>query len=585
MIILRQFFHIVCLCFLLLFSVCGILSADEILVDIRGVEGEILENIGTLLTINREKERDNLSDWRIRRMHEMAAQEIQRAMQPFGFYNVEVSGTLERTENSWRAEYDIIPGKPAVVGDVDISITLEEESQWLVEIPLIIESFPLKKNMVLDHRLYEEGKKKLLQQLGGLGFIEAAYHRSEVRVNVDEQTAAVVLEVESGPRYRFGQTRFDQELLSPEFLAGYINYNRGDPYSRRKLIELQQTLSRTNYFGSVIVRGEVDKAEGLYIPVSVELSDPEYFNRYIFGIGYATDEGLRGRIGWENRLVNRSGHNIASELKLAERETSVELIYRIPLQDPRYDKLFFGGRYNEESWEDTETTILKGNLGFEHTGSHFVYNYGLELHDERYEVGSESDERFLPVGKLFVSRIIADNPVETTHGLLLSASFKGATDGLFADTTFAQALISGKLITTPFTGLRLIGRFSLGGTGVDSIEDLPPSLRFYAGGDKSVRGFGYRELASENEDGTIIGGKYLLFGSVELEKSVAQNWAVAAFLDTGKGVNDLDEDLGTGVGIGVRYRLPFGQVRIDVASAISEDDAPLRLHLTVGTDL
>ncbi|MDJ0622062.1 MAG: BamA/TamA family outer membrane protein, partial [Desulfocapsaceae bacterium] len=375
------------------------------------------------------------------------------------------------------------------------------------------------------------------------------------------------------------------ELLVPEFLAGYINYNRGDPYSRGKLVELQQTLSRTNYFGRVIVRGEVDKAEGLYIPISVELSDPEYYNRYTFGIGYATDEGVRGTIGWENRLFNRYGHNVSSELKLAEREKSVEFLYRIPLQDPRYDSLFFGARYNRESWEDTDTTILKGNVGFEHTGSRFAYNYGLELHDERFEVGSESDERFLPVGKLYLSRIIADNPVDTRHGILLSVSLKAAAEDLFADTTFGQSLVSGKIITTPFDGLRLIGRFAFGATAVDSVEDLPPSLRFYAGGDKSVRGFGYRELASRNEEGTLIGGKYLLFGSVELEKQVYENWSMAAFFDTGKAVNDLSEDLGRGVGIGARYRLPFGQIRVDVASAISEDDTPLRLHLTIGGDL
>ena len=573
----------VLLCLSLILTAETLMAKTSIQVKIEGVDGEILDNLKAVMTIYQEKEKDNLSDWRIQRMHELAQPEIHKALEPFGYYSATISDDLEQTEQGWQASYTITLGTPVIVTDVDISIRTEGEAA--AEIENVVDNFPLKKDMILDHRLYEEGKKKVLQQLEALGYIDAIYQQSKVRVDVDGRGVEIQLLVDSGPRYLFGETHFDQELLVPEFLAGYINYNRGDPYSRGKLVELQQTLSRTNYFGRVIVRGEVDKAEGLYIPISVELSDPEYYNRYTFGIGYATDEGVRGTIGWENRLFNRYGHNVSSELKLAEREKSVEFLYRIPLQDPRYDSLFFGARYNRESWEDTDTTILKGNVGFEHTGSRFAYNYGLELHDERFEVGSESDERFLPVGKLYLSRIIADNPVDTRHGILLSVSLKAAAEDLFADTTFGQSLVSGKIITTPFDGLRLIGRFAFGATAVDSVEDLPPSLRFYAGGDKSVRGFGYRELASRNEEGTLIGGKYLLFGSVELEKQVYENWSMAAFFDTGKAVNDLSEDLGRGVGIGARYRLPFGQIRVDVASAISEDDTPLRLHLTIGGDL
>jgi translocation and assembly module TamA len=90
--------------------------------------------------------------------------------------------------------------------------------------------------------------------------------------------------------------------------------------------------------------------------------------------------------------------------------------------------------------------------------------------------------------------------------------------------------------------------------------------------------------ATEDSSGTVVGGKYLLFGSVELEKSIYKNWSAALFYDTGKGVDDFSEALGQGVGAGVRYQLPFGQIRLDVASAVSEDGNPLRLHFTIGGD-
>ena len=82
-----------------------------------------------------------------------------------------------------------------------------------------------------------------------------------------------------------------------------------------------------------------------------------------------------------------------------------------------------------------------------------------------------------------------------------------------------------------------------------------------------------------------MGGRYLMVGSVELERLINERWSLATFLDVGNAMDDISIDLEQGAGLGVRFRLPFGQVRMDLASAISEDGYPLRLHLSVGGDL
>ena len=575
---------LVCVCLAMqLFLVTPLQAAPLVDVVIAGVDDRILDNVKAVLTIYKKRNQENLSEWRIRRMHEDAIGEIKKALEPYGYYSPEVLTDLAKTGEKWQAEYTIIPGKPVTISAV--SIQIENIGEEVAEIEKVVAAFPLDRGMILEHDLYKEGKKNLLNQLSALGFIDAAYTKSEIRVTLADHDATIDLAIQLGPRYLFGETTFDQQLLAPEFLVGFLNYQKGEIYSRKKLVELQRILYNTNYFGRVVVRGEVEKAEGLYIPITVKMEDPEFFDRYTLGLGYATDEGIRGRIGWENRLINQYGHNIAVELKLAERETSLDFLYGIPVYDPRFDKLLLGAQYNDESWEDTDTRILQGSITLQHKGRRFTYGGGFQLHDEKYEVGSTNDEKFLPVPFLLWSLVYADDPVETTHGVFLSVKLKAASEAVFADSTFAQSLVSGKLITTPFDGVRLISRFSVGATAVDSIEDLPPSFRFYAGGDKSVRGFSFRELASRDSAGTLIGGKYLLFGSVELEKRIFENWSVAAFVDTGKGVNDLSEDLGKGVGGGVRYRLPFGQIRLDVASAVSEEGDPLRIHFTVGGDL
>jgi len=574
---------LLCLIFFALFIAAAPVRA-EVLDDvtIKGVEDRLYDNVTAQLTIYKKKDSESLSRWRIEQMHKEAEGEIQDALKPFGYYSSTVSSELTHTEDGWRAVYTITPGKPVLVSLV--TIAFESDDELTPEVEKLVSLFPLEEGEVLNHQQYKDGKKKLLQQLAALGYVDAGYSKSEIRVHRRDHDAELELRVKTGPRYRFGTTIFDQDLLDSDFLAGYINYRRGEPYSRQKLIQLQQILYATNYFGRVIVRGEVDRAEGLYIPVRVTMAEPEFFSRYSFGVGYATDEGMRGKIGWDNRLLNRYGHSASSEIKLAERQRSLDFQYSVPMGDPRYDTISYGARYNTQSWEDTDTEILKATTSYKHSTKRFSYGVGFELHDERYDVGTDSGERFLPMPFALYSLIYADDPINTTHGVFFSVNLRGAAESLFADTTFGQVLWTGKLITSPFDGLRLISRASLGATAVDSIDDLPPSLRFYAGGDKSVRGFGYRELATEDSSGTVVGGKYLLFGSVELEKSIYKNWSAALFYDTGKGVDDFSEALGQGVGAGVRYQLPFGQIRLDVASAVSEDGNPLRLHFTIGGD-
>jgi len=224
-------------------------------------------------------------------------------------------------------------------------------------------------------------------------------------------------------------------------------------------------------------------------------------------------------------------------------------------------------------------------VALEHDGPVFHYGGSLELRDETYDVGVTSGDSALVMPGANLSLIWADNLLHTRNGLQVGVNLSGASESVGSDATFLQATGNSKLIFTPFDPWRLIGRGTLGATLVDSIDDLPPSLRFYAGGDQSIRGYGYKELGTQDASGTVVGGRYLVVGSVELERLINEQWSLATFFDVGNAMDDVTIDFEQGAGMGVRFRLPFGQVRMDLASAISEEDYPVRLHLSVGGDL
>ena len=132
---------------------------------------------------------------------------------------------------------------------------------------------------------------------------------------------------------------------------------------------------------------------------------------------------------------------------------------------------------------------------------------------------------------------------------------------------------------------RVLGRVQAGGIATTDFESIPPSLRFFAGGDQSVRGYDYQSLSPKNNQGDRIGGRYLVAGSAEYQYSIAEKWRLATFVDQGNSFNSLEfPSLKTGVGIGVRWVSPVGPLRLDLARAL-DDDGGFRLHFSMGPEL
>ena len=555
----------------------------EISVVVEGVEGSLYANVLARLKIYLHRENERLGNRELRRLHRQAEDDIRSALAPFGYYQPQITTSLTKTDGEWRALYIIEKGAPILIQKVECIIAGPgKNGQGLND---AVAGFPLHAGDILDQALYEKGKKELVNAALDEGFLEASFTEQALRVNVEESSATVHLIMQTGPQYVFGEIRSDQQILRPELLRRYLPYKPGDPYNPSKLFELQSILYRTDYFSNVVAKGDTDHAVDLRIPVSIKLTPPAHLNKYSVGLGYATDTGIRGKLDWRNRLFNRKGHRMSASLLVAQLEDSFSLFYEIPRGNPRYETFIHGLTYQDQRWDDTNTRLITASVKRKYSGPRFLYSFGLELRDEVFDVGNTSGDSTLLIPSLNGGFIWADDVLNTKNGLQFSVGFLGSVDGVAADTSFLQTTVGGKAIISPIDGLRLIGRGALGLTYVDSIDSLPPSLRFYTGGDNSIRGYKYKSLGTKDNSGTVIGGRYLMVGSIEVEKVVKDYWSVAGFWDVGSATDDLQLEFYQGVGVGVRIRLPFGQIRVDLASAVTEDGNPLRLHLAVGGDL
>ena len=550
-------------------------------VEVEGVKGELHANIMATLKIALQRENPDLTARQIRRLHKQAPAQIEEALAPFGYYGVQVESSLEKEEAGWQALYRVEAGKQVTVDSV--SIQLNGAGADHPDLENLEETFSLQPGDNLVDSVYEAGKRKILSLALARGYIQARFTEHTVRVSRQKETAEISLVLDTGPLYYFAKTTSDQQVITPDLFQRYISYQPGDVYSLKQLNLLQSDLYDSGFFKEVLVEPQLDET-GTEVPVQVRVV-PAKKNRYSLGIGYGTDTGYRGSVGWKNRLINRHGHKPGISAQLAEKESRLNANYEIPVFDPRYDAVLLDALYLDDTWDDTWTKQLSFSVSANHHTPKNQFGLGLEYRHEEYTVGVTSGTAELLMPSLYWTRIFAKNRINTDNGIRLSGTIKAGSDSIFSSTSFMQFQFSGKVILSPIQNWRILARGALGATQMDSIDDLPPSLRFYAGGDQSVRGYAYKELGPTDSSGVVVGGQYLFVNSIELERKLFSIWSLAAFYDVGNAFDDLDTDLKQGAGVGVRMNLPFGQVRIDVASALSEEGYPWRVHLSLGADL
>jgi translocation and assembly module TamA len=293
---------------------------------------------------------------------------------------------------------------------------------------------------------------------------------------------------------------------------------------------------------------------------------------------------VRGSLSWQHNRINRRGHRLSSVLQLSEIGGSVEGRYTIPFGDPRRERYEVFANYTEDRPDTSDSNLGKigvlRSVAIGRTRLDLSYTYQRE----DFTVAGQSGLTDLFIPGATLSRVAADNRLFAHRGLRWSLSVQG-TPGVISDFAFFQTHASGKLIHS-LGDMRVLLRGEAAWT-VAKLDDLPASLRFFAGGDQSVRGFGYKSLGPLTPQGEVTGGRQLLVGSAEVDYPIADQWRLAAFIDAGNAFDDFKnrEPLPKSVGIGLRRITPIGPVRVDLAHPILGGSSDLRLHITLGPDL
>jgi translocation and assembly module TamA len=546
---------------------------------VNGVDGDLLENVRLFLD---EPECDASASVVRRYARELPA-EVRPALEAFGYYDARLRARRTgAAEDCWTVELTIEPGAPVAVRAADIELVGAATDDAAMR--ALVDAFPLPPGRTLTHGSYREFKDRLAAVARERGYLDARFTEERLDVYVDEQAADLKLTFDSGLRYAFGEVTFTTDALRPDVLASFVPFEPGDPYDANLVADLQRALTASEYFAQARVSPQFDAAGGGVIPIRVD-ADPAEPRNSAIGVGFSTDDGPRFSYSRENVRRNVAGHRYELDVLLSPVRQNATFDYRMPIGDPLRD--WWGMRAGVER-EDIDagvgSVVRVGPYRVHVDGDRSVTRF-VDLLVERDQIGGSTLDTTLVLPGLSWARSYRDDLVRPREGYRLSY---GVAVGV-GDVELVQSDVRVKWLTALPWEARLIVRGRAGVILEDHAFDrVPLSLRFFAGGDNSVRGYDYESLGPRNALGELIGGNRVFEASVEYEHPLTESWSIAAFVDTGNAFLGSDFKLRTGAGIGARWFTPIGPIRLDVAWPIDTapgEDAGPRLHISLGPDL
>ncbi|WP_457808054.1 autotransporter assembly complex protein TamA [Kushneria sp. EE4] len=586
--------------------------------DVNGVRGELATNIRNYLQSLDIPENADTQSYGAE-----VTQRARDALKPFGYYEPEISTSFRNREE---VVVDVDRGKPVRVRSVVVRIEGQAEEDEPFQEALEANPLAEMEGKRLLHTPYDTLKSRLTALALERGYFDARYRQSRIEVHPWEHAAYITLVFESGERYRFGDIFVTGSQIREERLRRMAPFDPEDRYLATDVARYSQRLGDSGWFRSISVRPRLDersqrttspvvssspdarvevegqeserrnfrdelnareKPQRATVPIDVSVT-PEDRHKFETGIGYSTDVGPRVNFGWEMPWLNDRGHSLDNNLSLSGPEQTLTGEYNVPLDNPARDNYYMRYGFKNTDRSDSDTRSFESSVAFGREWrfeNDWIQNAYLRTTYEDFTQGDEEDQVLLFIPGMSWSRTRTDNTRFPMWGDRQDILVEGSSDVWGSDANFLRTRFDSQWIRSLGANNRFVGRATVGATSTSDFSQVPPSLRFFTGGDTSVRGYEYETIAPENSNGDLLGGKQLLVGSLEYQRQVANNWWGATFVDTGNAFNDWwPDELKTSAGVGVRWISPVGPVRLDIAHPFDSEEDSWRLHFGIGPE-
>ncbi|HHG3530704.1 TPA: autotransporter assembly complex family protein [Vibrio parahaemolyticus] len=549
----------------------------DVSLKLKGIDGALEDNVKAYLSSIPKKDYSTSLRFQAR-----LDQSITEALNALGYYHAKISYSI--SEGNDELIVNIHKGLPVKIKVMDVVISGEAKEDE--EFANLIAKSPLKVGRILNQGEYDSLKSGIRNLALQRGYFNGDFKLNKLEVIPELNEANVRLHYDSGIRYHFGPVEITGSQIWENRVESMRPFEIGEPYLVSDVGEYNQNLSNTDWFSSVFVEPDLSKLEdGRELPIKVSLA-PAAKNQIETGIGYSTDTGVRGTLKWKKPWVSARGHSFNTALSLSKPEQTITAGYKIPLDDVlrEYYQLQFGLKHLDN--RDTES--LESNLAVERhwltDGGWHKTVYVRHLY-ENFSQGLQDDGvQFVLPGATF-SRTRVRGGSMPMWGDKQSVTVEYGDPALLSETRVLRLLGRSSWIRGVGENHRGLFRLEGGANITEEFEKLSPSLRFFAGGDNNIRGYGYESISPVDESGALTGAKYILSSTLEYQYRVYGNWWAATFYDIGDAFNDTPE-WKSGAGVGIRWASPVGPVSFDFAWGLDEKpNNEFRIHFSLGPEL
>ncbi|HAT1626774.1 autotransporter assembly complex protein TamA [Klebsiella oxytoca] len=571
------------LCITSLLLVSGVASAANVRLQVEGLSGELEKNVrAQLSTIQSDEVTPD------RRFRARVDDAIREGLKALGYYEPTIDFDLRPPPAKGRQVLiaKVTPGEPVRIGGTEVILrggarTDRDYLDLLNTRPAI--------GTILNHGDYDSFKSSLTRVALRKGYFDSEFNKSQLGVSLDRHQAFWDIDYNSGERYRFGPVTFEGSQIRDEYLQNLVPFKQGDYYTSQDLAELNRRLAATGWFSSVVVAPQFEKSRQAKVLPLQGVVSPRKENTVETGVGYSTDVGPRVKGTWRKPWMNSYGHSLTSSLSLSAPEQQLDFSYKVPLlKSPLEQYYLMQGGFKRTDLNDTQadsTTLAVSRYWEMSSGWQRALNLRWSL--DHFTQANVTNTTMLIYPGVSVNRTRSRGGLMPTWGDSQRYSVDYSNTMWGSDINFIVMQAQDVWIRTLYDRHRFVVRGNLGWIEADNFSKVPPDLRFFAGGDRSIRGYKYKSISPKDDDGKLMGASKLATGSLEYQYNVSGKWWGAVFVDSGEAVSDIREsNFKTGAGLGVRWQSPVGPIKLDIARPIGDkEEHGLQFYIGLGPEL
>jgi len=561
---------------------------------------EAPDEIKNLLTrhleLQRYRELTDLSDDELARLMRQAQEDARRLLGTLGYFSPVIAMAVQTAVADTRVvNITVTPGAATRIEQITIQFTgaIASDALAAAQREQIQASWSLRAGNRFTQNAWDAAKQQALRQLTTLRFPAGRIGAALADIDPETRQAHLQITLDSGPAYRMGELaieglqRYDMALV--QRLA---RLSRGDDYSQAELVAAQQRLSDSGYFDSAFVSIDT-QADPAAAPVQVKLREAR-LQKLVLGIGVSTDSGTRLSAEHTHHKVPGIGWRALSKLQLDRETRAIGSELSAPPDQSNWRWAVSGLLQNQQLGTlDVTSQRLRG--GRKQSNERIDRNLYVQ-YDRAETVDTDTTQpaiaQSLSANYAFAVRNYDSLPFPSS-GWGWGAELGGGTTLGSERQAYTRLLTRwqgfwglGRDDSTRASAGRLAMRAMAGAVIAKDGISLPSTQLFLAGGDNSVRGYGFNDIGVTLADGSITAGRYLATGSVEWQRPIRldgklSDWESTVFLDAGAVANKPAEFTAkVGVGVGARWKSPVGPLQIDLAYGV--DVQRLRLHMNLG---